>query len=101
MTTLKKTSIQIPIEMLIEIKTMALKEGTSQNTIINNLIAKGMGKTNENEKIPAKLINDRLPKVKSSKKYGSLKDMAGIIKLDHETDSVKLKNSIYTDKAGF
>jgi len=96
----KRTTIQIPRDMLIEIKAMAVKQGTTQNTIINNLIAKGMGKTGK-RKIKAKLINDRLPKVKSSKKYGSLKDMAGIIKLDHETDSVKLKNSIYTDKAGF
>ena len=98
---LKKTSIQIPKDMLIEIKTMAVKQGTTQNTIINNLIAKGMEKTKQEGKIKAKIINDKLPKVKSSEKYESLKDMAGIVKLDHKTDSVELKNSIYTDKAGF
>ena len=96
----KKTSIQIPKDMLIKIKAMAVKQGTTQNTIITNLIAKGMEKTKKKGKIKAKIINHKMPFYDPDYK-GSLNNMAGIIKLDHETDAVELKNSIYTDKAGF
>ena len=96
----KKTSIQIPTDMLIEIKAMAVKQGTTQNKIINNLIAKGMEKTKQKGKIKARKINHEMPGYDPNHK-GSLSDMVGIVKLDHETDSVELKNSIYTDKAGF
>ena len=97
---IKKTSIQIPSDLLIEIKAMAVKQGTSQNTIINKLIVKGMDKTKQEGKIKAKKINHEMPGY-DPKKEVSLKEVAGIIKLDHETDSVKLKNSIYADKARF
>jgi predicted DNA-binding protein len=99
----KTTTIRIPSDTLIKIKSLAVKKGTTQNNIINDLINRGLKNTEQNKgKIRAKLINEKLPKPKNkAKKYENLKDMAGIIKLDHETDSVKLKNSIYTDKAGF
>jgi len=97
-----KTSIEIPREILAEIKSLATRKGTTQNKIMNELIVKGLKNDEKSKrKIKAKLINDKLPKVNATKKYDSLKDMAGIVKLDHKTDSVKLKNSIYTDKAGF
>lgn len=44
----KKTSIHIPIDTLIKIKSIAVKKGTTQNNVINELINKGLEK---NEKI--------------------------------------------------
>jgi len=38
----KKTSIQIPIDTLIKIKSLAVKKGTTQNNIIIELIKKGL-----------------------------------------------------------
>ena len=39
---LKRTTIQIPKDILIKIKSMAVKEGKTQNNIINELITKGI-----------------------------------------------------------
>jgi hypothetical protein len=96
---LKKTSIKIPIDVLIEIKAMAVKQGTSQNTIINDLINKGMGK--RKGKLKAKIINDKFPKVKvKNDKYKNFEDMAGFIKVDNpeKIDVQELKDSIHYKK---
>jgi len=39
---LKRTTIQIPKNTLIKIKSMAVKKGKTQNNIINELITKGI-----------------------------------------------------------
>ena len=44
MNEIKKTSIHIPIDTLIKIKSMAVKKGTTQNNIIVELINKGLEK---------------------------------------------------------
>lgn len=98
------TTIKMPKETLIKIKSLAVEKGTSQKNIINELLNQALSmKENKNtKKIKAKIINDKLMKPQTkTKKYNSLKDMAGIIKLDHKTDSVELKNSVYKDKSGF
>ncbi|MGL4669119.1 MAG: hypothetical protein ACRCVG_00780 [Methanobacteriaceae archaeon] len=96
----KTTTIKIPTDILIKIKSMAVKEGTSQNSIINELINKGLENIGKNKgKIKAQLINDTLPKPKiTCKKYKSLKDMGGIVKVDEEIDVTEVIDSIHTNK---
>jgi len=94
----KRTTIEIPQDTLIKIKSLAVKEGTTQNKIINKLIDKGL-KTTEKNKKKAKLINDELPKLKGEAE--DLEDLAGFVDLDHKTNAVDLKNAIHTDKARF
>jgi len=96
---MKKTSIQIPKDMLIEIKAMAVRQGTSQNTIINNLIAKGMEKTKEKGKIKAKVINHKMLGYDPNKKL-NFGDSIGIIEVDNpeKIDVKELKDSIHYKK---
>ncbi|MDR3223581.1 MAG: hypothetical protein LBT66_07630 [Methanobrevibacter sp.] len=102
MNEIKRTSIQIPNDTLIKIKAMAVKKGKTQNTIINDLIIKGLENTGKDEeKIKARIINNELPKPKTnSKRAKRLEDMVGVIKVDKEIDPLQLKNSIYLDKLG-
>ena len=97
----KRTTIEIATDTLIEIKAMAVKQGTTQNNIITDLINKGLKVTkNKQGKIKSRVINHEMLGYDPEKKV-SLEEVVGIIKLDHETDAVELKNSIYTDKARF
>ena len=91
----KKTSIQIPKDMLIEIKAMAVKQGTTQNTIINNLIAKGMEKTKQK----AKIINHKMPGYDPDKKLNSM-GLIGVVEVDdaENIDVQELKDSIHFKK---
>ncbi|MDR3291105.1 MAG: hypothetical protein LBT10_03050 [Methanobrevibacter sp.] len=100
MNEVKRTTIQIPTDTLIKIKTMAVKKGKTQNTIINDLIIKGLENIEKGKgKIKARVINDELPKPKTnSKRAKRLEDMAGIIKIDKPVNAVELKNSIHLDK---
>ena len=95
----KKTSIQIPKDMLIEIKAMAVKQGTTQNTIINNLIAKGMEKTEQKGKIKAKIINHKMPGYDPDKKLNSM-GLIGVVEVDdaEDIDVQELKDSIHFKK---
>ena len=97
----KKTSIQIPTDMLIEIKAMAVKQGTTQNTIINNLIAKGMEKTKQKGKIKAKKINHEMPGY-DPKREGNLANIIGTADVNEEIaknlDVNELIDSIHTKK---
>jgi len=49
MTQIKTTTLKIPIETLIKIKTMAVEKGTSQNNIINDLIIIGLKDIEKNK----------------------------------------------------
>ena len=60
----KKTRIIIPTDTLIQIKAIAVKQGTTQNTVINDLIKNGL----ENIELSKKKVNE--PKIK-------FKDLAG------------------------
>ena len=54
---LKRTTIKIPKNTLIEIKSLAVEQETTQNNIINNLIDAGLSNTKEKaNKLP---INKR------------------------------------------
>ena len=98
---IKTTTLRLPSETLIELKALAIRKGKSQNDIINEFINKGLKNSNKLKgKIKARKINHEMPGYDPEKKSNS-KDIIGIVKLDHETDAVKLKNSIYTDKARF
>ena len=96
MSEIEKTSIQIPSDILIEIKAMAVKEGTTQNTIINNLIVKGMEKTKQKGKIKAEVINHKMHGYDPDKKL-SFKDSVGIIEVDNpeKINVQELKDSIH------
>ena len=95
----KRTTIQIPKDMLIEIKAMAIKQGTTQNTIITNLLAKGMEKTKKKGKIKAKVINHKIPGYDPDKKLNSM-SLIGIVKVDDDEkiDDQELKDSIHFKK---
>jgi adenylate kinase family enzyme len=93
---IKRTSIEIPTDTLIKIKEMAVRKGTTQNKIINELIHKGMEKTAQKGKIKAKLINNDLPKLEGQAE--NIEDLAGFVDLEYETNAVNLKDSIHTDK---
>lgn len=96
-----RTTIELPRELLAKVKRIATTKGTIQNEIMKNLIVNGLKNNDNIEKIKARNISDKLPKAEGvTKEYGSLKDMAGIIELYHETNSLELKNSIHTDKKG-
>jgi len=96
---MKKTSIQIPKDMLIEIKAMAVRQGTSQNTIINELIVKGMEKTKQKGKIKAKVINHKMLGYDPNKKLNSM-SLIGIVEVDdaENIDVQELKDSIHFKK---
>ena len=97
----KTTTVKIPSNILIKIKTLAVEKGTTQNNIINELINRGLQNAETKKgKIKARKINHEMPFYNPDKK-GNLKNIVGIVKLDHETDAVKVKNSIYTDKGKF
>ena len=99
MNEVKKTTVHIPIDTLIKIKSIAVKKGTTQNNVINELINKGLENKSKTKKIKARIINDELPKPKTkTKSYQSLKDMGGIIKLDKEVDINEVIDSIHTKK---
>jgi len=52
-----KTSIEIPRDVLAKVKSIATKKGTTQNKIMNDLIAKGIEKSES--KIPEHLITNK------------------------------------------
>jgi hypothetical protein len=78
----KKTTISIPTDTLVKIKELAVRKGTTQNKIINEFINNGLKDIGKGQK--NKFIKDRLPKPKNvTKKYDSLKDMAGICEIEN------------------
>jgi len=74
---------------------MAAKKGKTQNTIINDLINKGLDAGKDEGRINTRVINDELPKPKINDKSKSLKEMAGFIKLDEPVNIEKLINDIH------
>jgi 5-bromo-4-chloroindolyl phosphate hydrolysis protein len=93
-----KTSIEIPREVLAEVKSLATRQGTTQNKIMNELIANGLKTIKENNgKIKAKLV--KLPKAMNvTKEYDSLKDMAGIVEIDENIDVNEIINNVHFKK---
>ena len=94
MVEIKQTSIQIPTDILIEIKAMAVKQGTSQNTIINSLIIKGMEKTKQKGKIKARVINHEMPGY-DPKRKGNLANIMGTAEVDEDIDVDKVLDNIH------
>lgn len=95
----KRTTIEISKDTLIKIKAIAVKQGTTQNTIINNLINKGLKATKKQEKIKTKVINHEMPFYDPKKKV-DLDDLVGIAKVDNaeNIDVKELKDSIHHKK---
>ena len=91
-----RTSIKIPKDTLIKIKTIAVREGTSQNHIINDFINKGLEKTEKKQgKIKALVINDEL-KIPAPEGYEGLKidDLIGKYDLG-QSNAVELKKELH------
>jgi predicted DNA-binding protein len=106
MINVKRTTIEIPTNTLIKIKTLAVKEGKTQNNIINELINKGLEKKNKTtaddksketaiERIDritngkAKILN------KNSYKQNKSDSIKGIIKAPKGFDPVKAVEDTY------
>ena len=99
MNEIKTTTIRIPSSTLIKIKSMAVKKGTTQNNIINDLINKGLKNTGKTGKIKARKINHEMPYYDPDKKLNSM-DLIGIVEVDdaENIDVQKLKDSIHFKK---
>ncbi|KZX17523.1 hypothetical protein MBCUT_01980 [Methanobrevibacter cuticularis] len=97
---IKQTSIQIPKDTLIKIKAIAVEKGTTQNKVIIDFINKGLENTEpKNRKVKARIISDELPEPKTkTKTYKSLKDMAGIVKVDKNIDVDEVLGNIHMKK---
>ena len=96
----KRTTIEIATDTLIEIKAMAVKQGTTQNKIITDLINKGLKVTkNKQGKIKSRVINHEMLGYDPDKKLNS-KDMIGIVKVEdaESIDVQELKDSIHYKK---
>jgi hypothetical protein len=70
----KKTSVIIPVDNLVKLKEIAVRKGTTQNSVINEFIIEGIESTEINK------IQE--PKVK-------FKDLAGKYSADKPFDAVE------------
>jgi predicted HicB family RNase H-like nuclease len=96
----KTTTLRLPKEILIKIKALAVENGKSQNSIINELINKGLKSYENNEgKIKARVINHEMPGYDPNKKL-KLNDSLGIIEVENpeKIDVQELKDSIHYKK---
>ena len=96
----KRTTIEISTDTLIEIKAMAVKQGTTQNKIIIELINKGLKASGNKEgKIKSRIINHEMLGYDPEKKL-DFKDSAGIVKVENpeNIDVQELKDSIHFKK---
>ena len=95
------TTIKIPNETLIKIKTLAVEKGTTQTDIILQFINKGLSKTkNKATGLPkARVINSEMPGYDSNYK-GNLKNIIGTAEVDNpeKIDVQELKDSIHYKK---
>jgi len=94
---IKTTTLRLPSETLIKIKTLAVETGKSQNNIINELINKGLNATIGNKEGIIKARRIQMPFTDSNKK-GNLKDMAGIVEIDDNIDVDDVLDNIHTKK---
>jgi predicted DNA-binding protein len=97
---IKTTTVRLPSETLIKIKTIAVETGTSQNNIINDLINKGLKATGKDKgKMKSRVINDEMPYYDPEKKL-NFKDSIGIVEVDNaeNIDVKELKDSIHYKK---
>jgi hypothetical protein len=79
----KRTTIEISTDTLIEIKAMAVKQGTTQNKIITELINKGLKATGNKEgKLKSRVINHEMLGYKKKKKI-HFKDSEGIVEIEN------------------
>ncbi|MCL2688034.1 MAG: ribbon-helix-helix domain-containing protein [Methanobrevibacter sp.] len=95
------TTIKMPKETLIRIKSLAVEKGTSQKNIINDLLNKALKITDNktNGKIKARVINKEMIGYNPDKKHTSM-DLIGIVKVDNpeKIDVQELKDSIHFKK---
>jgi len=97
MTTEVTTTIKMPKETLIRIKSLAVEKETSQKNIINKLLNQALN-LNENKSIGLqKARKIQMPFTNPNKK-GNLKDMGGIVEIDDNIDVNEVLDNIHTKK---
>lgn len=89
----KRTTINIPKDMLKAVKSRAIEKETTQTNIILDFIAKGLKDTRKEPKIK------QMPFVNSDKKHNSM-ELIGIVEVDNpeDIDVQELKDSIHFKK---
>ncbi|KZX17202.1 hypothetical protein [Methanobrevibacter filiformis] len=101
MTTETTTTIKMPKETLIKIKTLAVEKGTTQKNIINELLNEALNrKEHENTgKIKSRVINHEMIGYDPDKKL-NFNDSVGIVEVDNaeNIDVKELKDSIHMKK---
>lgn len=70
-----RTSIKIPTDTLIKIKALAVKKGTTQNDIINDIILKGLENTEKKKKEPKIKFKDLAGKYSAGKPFSAVEDI--------------------------
>jgi len=90
------TTIKIPNETLIKIKTLAVEKGTTQTDIILQFINKGLSRTkNKATGLPkARVINHELPYY-DPKREGNLANIMGTAEVDEDIDVDKVLDNIH------
>jgi len=95
------TSIRIPLDELVKVKEMALREKTSQNSILNDLIARGLKDKLKEGFGGLKVVNHEMPGY-DPKHKGNLANIMGTADVDEEIakdlDVNELIDSIHTKK---
>jgi len=86
------TTIKMPKETLIRIKSLAVEKETSQKNIINDLLNKALKIENKKGKVKAKAI--QMP-FTDSKRKGNLKNIMGTAEVNPNIDVDKVLDNIH------
>jgi hypothetical protein len=90
----KTTTVKLPSQTLIKIKSLAVEKGTTQNNIINDLLNKALNETETKEKIKARKINHEMP-FYDPKRKGNLANIIGTGEVDKDIDVDKVLDNIH------
>ncbi|MGL6298330.1 MAG: hypothetical protein ACRC1M_04095 [Methanobacteriaceae archaeon] len=71
-----RTSVNIPTDVLIKVKAIAVKKGTSQNNIINEFIGKGIENIEKTtNKEPKLKFKDLAGRYSAGKEFSAVEDI--------------------------
>jgi hypothetical protein len=91
----KRTTVNLPKDMLRKIKFMAVERETTQSSVITELIAKGLNTEKNEGEITSRVVNDKL-EIDPPQGYGGLKMNELVSRFDlGRTNSVKLKKELH------
>jgi hypothetical protein len=88
------SNYRIEPKLIKKIEKIAKIKGTDENQVLNDVIEKGIEKTElQKAKLERLKMNDKLPKFGG--KTENIEDLAGFIKIDKEIDGVEIKKQIH------